>query len=94
MKLIVYTKPVGCQACRIMKKWLRGRDIFFEERLIEEYRDELLEAGFTSSPVVELLDDNGEELVKFSGFSEQQLKVTEHYIREEQTTYNVGSNNN
>ena len=53
MEVIVYAS-LGWGPCAMTKSWLRGKNIDYVEKNIEneEVRDELLSMGFRSTPVI------------------------------------------
>ena len=73
MTINVFTKEV-CQPCKMTKRWLNERDIPFNELSIADYADILREEGYQSAPVVQVIKDNGEEVVWAGGFDIAKLQ--------------------
>lgn len=69
--MVIYTKDT-CPACEATKKFLDNNNIKYIENNIDEkdsYREELLEHGYSSVPVIFL--ENGETIL---GFDLQKLQ--------------------
>lgn len=69
--ITVYSKD-KCPMCKATKRWLTSHNVEFEEINITEHpekRDEALEYGFTSLPIIVKGD------VAFTGFAPDKLKA-------------------
>ena len=74
MTINVFTKD-NCQPCRMTKRWLNERDIAFNELAIADYADILKENGYQSAPVVQVINENGDEVVWAGGFNVVKLQT-------------------
>jgi glutaredoxin len=74
-KVIIYTQET-CSPCHEEKLWLKENGIEFEERDIrknDQYLQELIELGASSTPVTIIQDEDSEEFIL--GFD--QTKIAE-----------------
>src|SRR4051794_24336499 len=64
-KVIIYSQET-CAPCHAEKRWLKENGIEFEERDIrknEQYLQELIELGSSSTPTTIIKDENNEEYI-------------------------------
>lgn len=66
MQITVYSKS-ACQPCKLTKRHLERRGLDYTELDAREHADFLTSLGFRASPVVLVVDDNG-ETQSWSGF--------------------------
>ena len=70
MRVLVYSLP-SCQPCRMTKTMLIRHNISFEDISLVGRPEKLLEFkqwGVTQTPVVEIVDDDGQRIDWWSGF--------------------------
>lgn len=74
MKLVVVSQN-GCNPCTMVKNFLNGQEVEFESVNISETPEGIEQYGVMSTPVTILIDEDGEEVTRVSGFNPPQLEV-------------------
>ena len=80
MKVKVYSK-VNCMPCAFTKKWLEKHNVDYEYEEFdpksgesyEQVRAQLMQFGFTSFPIVTLLDEDNNLVDSWHGFAPNKL---------------------
>lgn len=73
-KVIIYTQ-VTCNPCQEQKAWMKEKAILFEERDVrekEEYFNEAVSLGATSTPVTIVAKNGIQQVIK--GFDREKLE--------------------
>ncbi|HAP3875996.1 TPA: NrdH-redoxin [Enterococcus faecalis] len=78
MSITIFTKP-NCQPCKMTKRWLDEKEIYYTELPISDYADILKEAGHMSAPVVQINKDNNDVVTWAGGFNIKNLQ--EHCLK-------------
>lgn len=79
MSITIFTKP-NCQPCKMTKRWLDEKDIYYTELQISAYADILKEAGRMSAPVVQVNKANNDVAIWAGGFNIKNLQ--DHCLKE------------
>lgn len=75
MKLVVVSQN-GCTPCTMVKNFLNGEGVVFDEVNITTNPEAIEEYGVMSTPVTILIDeDDDEEIARVAGFDPPQLEV-------------------
>lgn len=82
VKVKVYSK-VNCMPCSFTKKWLEHHNVNYEYEEFdpksgesyEQVRAQLMQFGFTSFPIVTLLDDDDNLVDSWHGFAPNKLNT-------------------